>query len=156
MCRCPRTHCGAAPACADEPLGIPTPARPLHWYGPERLLIWSSSRGAHVRDGESISYSGQYLTLWPWQPQSCSPVPSRYCGAAPASAAGPLCLARTFVLPCHRHLQRPVARPDSASGCATTSVSPKWPGAVGAPSPLSPPWIASPLDRAQSVPPGSR
>ena len=44
-------------------LGIPTPTRPPYLYRPV-------SSHPHLQwVGASVSYSGQYSTLWPWQPQ---------------------------------------------------------------------------------------
>ena len=126
-------HCHGFP-----PLGLTRTA--LYLYG-------SSYPGRHPPSGASVSYSGQYSTLWPWQPRSCSPVPLHSLN---------LHLARTFVLPCHRHLQRPVARPDSAPGAPRHQSPPSGPAPWVRRRPCPPPRNASPLDRDRSVPPGSR
>ena len=56
-------------------VSVQTDSRHCHWLPPLGLtmtalyLYGSSCVGRHPPIGASVSYSGQYSTLWPWQPR---------------------------------------------------------------------------------------
>ena len=70
-----RVRCCLARMQHHRSVSVQTDSRHCHWLPPLGLtmtalyLYGSSYSWRHPPSGASVSYSGQYSTLWPWQPR---------------------------------------------------------------------------------------